>query len=81
MLWCGTQRVILFTFNLIISIVRLSEDIYNNTNEDSYNIFRHMGSSVCFERYEIQIHRSHNMLYHGAQRVKLPNLSKIFNGI
>ena len=26
----------------IISILRLSEDIYNNTNEDSYNIFKHM---------------------------------------
>ena len=42
MLCCGTQRVILLTFNTIISIVRLSEDIYNNTNEDSYNIFKHM---------------------------------------
>ena len=34
-------------------------------------------SSFCFVRYDIQIYRSHNMLYHGAQRVKLPNLSKI----
>ena len=42
MLYCGTQRVILFTFNSIISIVKLSEDIYNNINEDSYNIFQHM---------------------------------------
>ena len=42
MLCCGTQRIILFIFNSIISIVRLSEDIYNNTNEDSYNIFKHM---------------------------------------
>ena len=39
---CGTQRVIIFTFHSIISIVRLSEDIYNNTNGDSYNIFKHM---------------------------------------
>ena len=42
MLCCGTLRVILFTFNSIISIVRLSENIYNNSNEDSYNIFEHM---------------------------------------
>ena len=39
MLCCGTQRVIIFTYS-IISIVRLSEDIYNNTNEDFYNIFK-----------------------------------------
>ena len=34
-------------------------------------------SSVCFVRYEIQLYRSHKMLYHGAHRVKLPNLSNI----
>ena len=33
--------------------------------------------NVCFVRYDIQIYRSHIMLYHGAQRVKLSNLSKI----
>ena len=44
MLCCGTQRVIYFTFSLIISMVRLYEDIYNNTNKDSYNIFKHMVS-------------------------------------
>ena len=42
MLCCGTQRVILFTSSSIISIVRLSEVIYNNNNEDSYNTFKHM---------------------------------------
>ena len=41
-LCCGTQRVIIFTFNSIISIVRLSKNIYNNTNEYSYIIFKHM---------------------------------------
>ena len=34
-------------------------------------------SSVHFVRYDSQIYRSHNMLYRGAQRVKLPNLSNI----
>ena len=31
-----------FEFNSFYSDVSLSEDIYNNTNEDSYNIFKHM---------------------------------------
>ena len=31
-------------------------------------------SSVRFVRYEIQIYTSHNMLYRGSQRVKLPTL-------
>ena len=55
MLCCDTQSVILFTFNSIISIVRLSEDIYNNTNEDSYNIFKHVVTMLIhLEHFKLQ---------------------------
>ena len=55
MLCCGTQRVFIFTFNSIISIVRLSEDIYNNTNKDSYSIFEHLGTmQIHLEHFKLQ---------------------------
>ena len=49
MLCCGTQRVIRFTFNSIISIVRLSEDINNSRGATALLINRTSGKGLIVD--------------------------------